>query len=516
MRIRLVFGLLFVGGCFLALACSAADTLPSVVINEIAWMGTENSANDEWIELHNDTDQDIVLDGWMLKAADGTPDIALTGVITTHGFFLLERTDDSTVPDTEADQIYSGALNNSGEVLELIDAEGNIVDTVNCASGWFSGDNTAKQTMERAASEWQTSADAGGTPRALNSGGTAPEPEDTDEPAPPEAGSSSPPPSNQPPSAEAGPDINALAGDELFFDAGSSQDPDSDPLSFFWNFGDGSSDTAEKTSHVFPYPGQFIVTLSVSDGEFTDLDMAAINIYDQSVTISEFLPSPEGSDDEEEWIEIYNQSNRIGNLSGWQIDDQEGGSRPFTFPANSFIAPHQFLVISRPVSKIALNNDADQVRLLYPDGSIAIQVGYEADQEGYTVAFDGQNYVWTTMPTPGLANIISGTEPVEAPEPRANNPILKTRELPQAAIALNTFTPEDFSANPASRDAPQAALPTEEACADELCPIEPEAVQQAAASPQRSKLILTISIILSASLLTGWFFAVIRKKMLAP
>ena len=76
-----------------------------VVLNEIAWMGTLTSANDEWIELFNDTGGDVNLAGWTLAATDGTPSIALSGTIPAGGYFLLERTDDSTVPSVAADQI---------------------------------------------------------------------------------------------------------------------------------------------------------------------------------------------------------------------------------------------------------------------------------------------------------------------------------------------------------------------------------------------------------------------------
>ncbi len=98
---------------------SGASDPPIVVINEVAWAGTNASSADEWIELYNNTGQDVDLDGWMLAAADGRPSIQLTGVISAHGFYLLERTDDTTVNDRVADQIYTGALGNSGEELRL-------------------------------------------------------------------------------------------------------------------------------------------------------------------------------------------------------------------------------------------------------------------------------------------------------------------------------------------------------------------------------------------------------------
>jgi len=136
----------------------------NVVINEIAWMGTEISANDEWIELYNNTELPINLAGWVLRG------INLTGIIPAQGFYLLERTDDKTVPDIPADQIYTGALNNNGENLELYDSSGNLIDSANCQAGWLAGDNSTKQTMERKdANAWQTSQNPGGTPKAKNS-----------------------------------------------------------------------------------------------------------------------------------------------------------------------------------------------------------------------------------------------------------------------------------------------------------------------------------------------------------
>jgi len=148
-----------------------------VIINEIAWMGTEVSFNNEWIELYNNTNQAINLDGWILKADDGLPNINLAGTIPANGFFILERTDDNALPEISANQIYTGALDNNGENLKLYDNLGNLIDSVDCSDGWFAGDNLIKQTMERKdpklsgsdPDNWQTSQNPGGTPKTQNS-----------------------------------------------------------------------------------------------------------------------------------------------------------------------------------------------------------------------------------------------------------------------------------------------------------------------------------------------------------
>ncbi len=153
----------------------AANPL-DVVINEIAWMGTENSYNDEWIELYNNTGSSIILDGWILKAEDGTPKINLTGAIQAKSFYLLERTDDSTVPGITMDQKYTGALGNSGENLELYDNLENLLDSLSSSDGWFAGNNSDKLTMERInpllsgndPGNWTTSQNIGGTPKSQN------------------------------------------------------------------------------------------------------------------------------------------------------------------------------------------------------------------------------------------------------------------------------------------------------------------------------------------------------------
>jgi len=111
-----------------------------VAINEIAWMGTETSPNDEWIELYNNSLSPIDMNGWKMISND---------------------------------------LNNNGEYLRLIDASGKIIDEIDCSEKWFFGDNEVKKTMERKntlingndLTNWQTSKSSGGTPKNENSKG---------------------------------------------------------------------------------------------------------------------------------------------------------------------------------------------------------------------------------------------------------------------------------------------------------------------------------------------------------
>jgi hypothetical protein len=166
--------------------CSQNDLLnPSlspIVINEVGWMGTLANYADEWIELKNVSNETVNLSGWQLLDKDNQIKIAFKNIdtIDANEFYLLERTDDSSVPNRSANKIYSGALSDSNESLRLFNADCQLVDEVVASgSGWPGGESANKKSMERKIdlSGWQTYADTSAdsvtglwaTPRRENS-----------------------------------------------------------------------------------------------------------------------------------------------------------------------------------------------------------------------------------------------------------------------------------------------------------------------------------------------------------
>jgi hypothetical protein len=59
--------------------------------------------------------------------------------------------------------------------------------------------------------------------------------------------------------------LPTLLGDPTVFDASRSSDPDGDPLTYSWAFGDGAAGSGAKPAHVFGATGSFPVTLKVAD-----------------------------------------------------------------------------------------------------------------------------------------------------------------------------------------------------------------------------------------------------------
>ncbi len=142
-----------------------------VLLNEISWMGSEDDADAEWIELKNIAGRDVEIGEWRILSRDKKIDIGIRPKVLRAGdFYLLERDSDGTVAEVPADQIYDGALSNSGAWLKLLDATCHLMDEVNASSSWPEGSARTKRTMERrvAAEGWQTSDAAGGTPRSQN------------------------------------------------------------------------------------------------------------------------------------------------------------------------------------------------------------------------------------------------------------------------------------------------------------------------------------------------------------
>jgi len=142
-----------------------------IIINEVAWMGGSSGANDEWIELKNNSNSVVDVSGYQIVSQNKKIKIVLESgsKIPANGFYLLERAD-NTIPDVSADVIYSGVLSNSGDSLQLFDANCGLVDEASASSGWLAGDNDSKKTMERGSDlSWYTSSVIGGTPKKENS-----------------------------------------------------------------------------------------------------------------------------------------------------------------------------------------------------------------------------------------------------------------------------------------------------------------------------------------------------------
>ena len=125
------------------------------------------------------------------------------------------------------------------------------------------------------------------------------------------------------------------------------------------------------------------------------------------IFLSELLPDPEGRDTEGEFIELVNAGTTNIDLSGWQLDDEDGNTTgPWAIPSGTLLAAGEFRAFYYTQTKVTLNNkDGDAVRLLDPTGRQHDAVRYTESAEGLALArFDGA-WEWTNRPTPGAPNV---------------------------------------------------------------------------------------------------------------
>lgn len=135
--------------------------------------------------------------------------------------------------------------------------------------------------------------------------------------------------------------------------------------------------------------------------------------YPTGIVFSEILPSPEGPDEENEWIELYNQNRFEVDLSGWIIKDAQGKTK--TYPLKSKIPANGYLIIPRTETNITLNNDGDGLNLSNPNGEIVDSVTFGKASLGQSYNLTSSGWTWSTFLTPGAENILPQKESSKAP-----------------------------------------------------------------------------------------------------
>lgn len=88
---------------------------------------------------------------------------------------------------------------------------------------------------------------------------------------------------NEPPVAEAGLEQTVIVGEIVDFDGSGSYDPDEDPLTYMWDFGDTETGSGMLTTHTYTSADIFTVTLTVFD-DSDDADSDTLQVTVQTPT----------------------------------------------------------------------------------------------------------------------------------------------------------------------------------------------------------------------------------------
>lgn len=208
-------------------------------------------------------------------------------------------------------------------------------------------------------------------------------------------------------------------GETMILDASDTTDQDQDVLMFSWFINNEKIGDGELAHYTFSEPGKYTVSVAVNDGvndivreqkkimisvPDTSLLLSGAGQFAKTIRVTEIFPDPEGSDTEDEFVELYNEGEYEVDISGWYIDDAEGGSRAFRIVEGTVIGPHQYMIFERIVTRIALNNTEDRVRLLFPDKTLAEEIILTEVVEGAAYTKQESAWVWSGVSTPGEMN----------------------------------------------------------------------------------------------------------------
>jgi uncharacterized delta-60 repeat protein len=142
---------------------------------------------------------------------------------------------------------------------------------------------------------------------------------------------------NHAPVAVAGPDRTVNEGGTVAFDAGGSSDLDGDPLSYSWEFGDGTSGTGATPTHASFQTGAYVVTLTADDHvggvSHSSLTVTVANVaptvHDDAYSVGETsdpIAFPVDFSDPGQGETYGFRWHLVGSTNGQVIPDQTGTS----------------------------------------------------------------------------------------------------------------------------------------------------------------------------------------------
>ncbi len=429
-------------------------TRGTLLINEIL-IQPESGAK-EWIELYNTSGEPVDLAQVTLRDKGGTAKV-LSGIIEGESYFVLEPAPVS--------------LNNDGDQIFLENKiSGTLIDTVAYGSGTSLMPSAIGKSLGRYpdhADSQVSSADfhsfsipTKGMPNIVNNASpvaviTLQSPFKTSGVAPFS--------------------LNAT-GEE-------SSDPDQDPLSFRWEFGDGTENNEENpAAKRYETPGTYTLRLTVTDtwGESNTAEQV-VTVFSKSpsntgsstgasssssspvatactprdtsgkIRITEVLPNPVGIDTNNEFIEIANLDTRSINLCGWQVDDAEGGSAPYSISYDLELEPGEYLALYAQQTKLSLGNTSDAVRLFTPQKIVIDSVTYTNPPEGKSwslkrvLARHSSRLVASTNLLIGMETNDNGNSDWEwvTPSPGQPTPVSVQMSVSDGVIISELFTDPD-------------------------------------------------------------------------
>ena len=226
-----------------------------------------------------------------------------------------------------------------------------------------------------------------------------------------------------------------------------------------WSFNDVTFQGLKK----FIEDRTIVMESQITGQSYICLDIPTV-INSQDIVINEFMAqNMEGSswfdqdNENDDWIELYNNTNNPINLSNYFLSDSSYFLHKWEFP-DVTIAAHDYLIVwadKDPLqaglhTKFNLDKDGDELFLSYIDGTLIDSVDYtELQEENKSlsripngtgdfivadVTFDEEN-----KDTTGIADILSNQGIIIYPNPADTNLSINFSKTPASSIIIDTL-----------------------------------------------------------------------------
>ncbi|NLA08110.1 MAG: lamin tail domain-containing protein [Parcubacteria group bacterium] len=344
-----------------------------IIINEIMYDFLGSDDKHEWVEIKNISDKSIDLKGWYFydgknHLLNEPPKNGGQGSLIIPAYSYAILADDAVTFLTDYSN-FSGividttmSLNNTSEKIQLIDNNKNIIDEVVYQKEMGGNENKgfSLERVDQFSNQFCQSNNVSGSPGKEN-------------------------------------DFNCNKEINL-------------PTSQASLISEEKTEISEKTTDpdIIDIPDVLSSINSSAINSSIEKTTSTSTINQTSpikvrILINEFIPNPSGSDAENEWIELYNDSDIDLNLKDWFLEDASG--KKYIFDSEK-INQKDYLILSSKDTKISLNNNGETLKIFSPNKELAFQISYEGTaKEGFSFArFGANDWRWTNILTPGDKN----------------------------------------------------------------------------------------------------------------
>jgi hypothetical protein len=133
---------------------------------------------------------------------------------------------------------------------------------------------------------------------------------------------------------------------------------------YYWSFGDGAVTHGLQATHLYDFPGTYVVALTIKKGSEVSVIKSNIEVIEAKLVVSKIVPGTQG------YIELENQTGKELNLENWQLVAE---GKAFAFPGPTYLAAKQKLKLPARITGLVLADEEAVVRVNYPSQALAMQ-----------------------------------------------------------------------------------------------------------------------------------------------